>query len=118
MLSKKTLGFLLKITIVGFALYFLYHQLTNKQAIEDFDIVFIKQTILENQPLVVLVFLMMFFNWLIEAVKWKFLIGKIEKISSLRMKIFGLSKFHKKVTKKLTTASRLIFNKKYSDSGG
>ena len=83
MLSKKTLGFLLKITIVGFALYFLYHQLTNKQAIEDFDIVFIKQTILENQSLVVLVFLMMFFNWLIEAVKWKFLIGKIEKVSML-----------------------------------
>ena len=83
MLSKKTLGFILKITIVGFSLYFLYHQLTNKQAIEDFDIVFIKQTILENQPLVVLVFLMMFFNWLIEAVKWKFLIVKIEKVSML-----------------------------------
>ena len=83
MLSKKTLGFLLKITIVVFALYFLYQQLTSKKAIEGFDIVFIKQTIFENQSLVVLVFIMMFFNWLVEAVKWKFLIGKIEKVSML-----------------------------------
>lgn len=83
MLSKKTLGFLLKITIVVFALYFLYQQLTSKKAIEGFDIAFIKQTILENQSLVVLVFLMMFFNWLVEAIKWKFLISKIEKVSML-----------------------------------
>jgi uncharacterized membrane protein YbhN (UPF0104 family) len=83
MLSKKTLGFLLKITIVVFALYFLYQQLTSKKAIEGFDIAFIKQTILENQSLVVLVFLMMFFNWLVEAIKWKFLIAKIEKVSML-----------------------------------
>ena len=94
MLSKKTLGFLLKITIVGFALYFLYHQLTNKQAIEGFDIVLIKQTIAENQPLLVLIFLMMFLNWLIEAIKWKFLIAKIEKVSiltSLRAVFSGIT---------------------------
>jgi uncharacterized membrane protein YbhN (UPF0104 family) len=66
-----------------FALYFLYQQLTSKKAIEGFDIAFIKQTILENQSLVVLVFLMMFFNWLVEAIKWKFLIAKIEKVSML-----------------------------------
>ena len=83
MLSKKRLGFLLKITIVGFALYFLYHQLTSKQAIEGFDIVFIKQTIADNQLLVILVVVMMFLNWLEEAIKRKFLIGKIEKVSML-----------------------------------
>ena len=94
MLSKKTLGFLLKITIVVFALYFLYQQLTSKKAIEGFDIAFIKQTILENQSLVVLVFLMMFFNWLVEAIKWKFLIAKIEKVgmlTSLRAVFSGIT---------------------------
>lgn len=94
MLSKKTLGFLLKITIVVFALYFLYQQLTSKKAIEGFDIAFIKQTILENQSLVVLVFLMMFFNWIVEAIKWKFLIAKIEKVSiltSLRAVFSGIT---------------------------
>ena len=82
MLSKKTLGFLLKITIVAFALYFLYQQLTSKKAIEGFDIAFIKQTIFKNQSLVFLVFIMMFLNWLVEAIKWKFLIRKIEKTDS------------------------------------
>ncbi|MBC8265849.1 MAG: flippase-like domain-containing protein [Flavobacteriales bacterium] len=83
MLSKKTLGFLLKITIVVFALYFLCQQLISKKAIEGFDITFIRQTIVEKQLLVFLVFLMMFFNWFVEAIKWKFLIGKIEKVSML-----------------------------------
>lgn len=83
MLSKKTLGFLLKITIVVLALYFLYQQVISKKAIEGFDLTFIKQTIFKNQSLIVLVFVMMFFNWFLEAVKWKFLIAKIEKVSIL-----------------------------------
>ena len=72
----------------------MYHQLTHKQAIEGFDIDFINQTIAENQPLLVLVFLMMFLNWLIEAIKWKFLIAKIEKVSiltSLRAVFSGIT---------------------------
>ena len=56
MLSKKTLGVLLKITIVVFALYFLYGQLTSKEEQEGFDIDFIKQTIRTNIPLICLVF--------------------------------------------------------------
>ena len=44
MLSKKTLGFILKITIVGFALYFLYHQLNSKSASEDFDLLYNAKT--------------------------------------------------------------------------
>ena len=81
MLSKKTLGLLLKIIIVVLALYFLYKQLTSKKAIEGFDLLLIKETILENQFLIVSVFLMMFLNWFVESVKWKFLIQKIEKVS-------------------------------------
>ena len=81
MLLKKTLGFILKITIVGFALYFLYHQLSSKSASEDFDLTFIKRTILDKKPIILLVFLMMFLNWILEATKWRFLIRKIEKVS-------------------------------------
>ena len=81
MLSKKTFNFLLKLLIVGFALYFLYHQLTSKQAIDGFDISFIKHTMRSNILLMILVFVMMLFNWFIEAVKWRFLIAKIEKVS-------------------------------------
>ncbi len=94
MLSEKTLGFLLKITIVCFALYFLYHQLSSKSASEEFDLAFIKQTILDKKPIIFLVVIMMFFNWFLEAVKWKFLIKKIEKVSmitSLRAVFSGIT---------------------------
>ena len=83
MLSKKTLSLLLKITIVVLAFYFLYQQVVSKKAFDGFDLLFIKQTIFKNQGLIILVFFMMFFNWFLEAVKWKFLIKKIEKISML-----------------------------------
>ena len=83
MLSKKTLSLLLKITIVVLAFYFLYHQVVSKKSFDGFDLLFIKQTIFKNQGLIILVFFMMFFNWFLEAVKWKFLIKKIEKVSML-----------------------------------
>ncbi|MEE2700260.1 MAG: lysylphosphatidylglycerol synthase domain-containing protein [Bacteroidota bacterium] len=83
MLSKKTLGVLLKITIVVFALYFLYRQLISKRTIDGFDIEFIQHKIINNQSSIFLVLLMMFLNWFLEAVKWKFLIKKIEKVSLL-----------------------------------
>ena len=37
MLSKKTIGFLLKIGIVTFALFFLFKQLTDKTTINQFN---------------------------------------------------------------------------------
>ena len=83
MLSKKTLSLLLKITIVVLAFYFLYQQVVSKKAFDGFDLLFIKQTIFKNQGLIILVFFMMLFNWFLEAVKWKFLIKKIEKVSIL-----------------------------------
>ena len=94
MLSKRTLGFILKITIVGFALYFLYHQLSSKSASEDFDLIFIKHTILDKKHIILLAVLMMFFNWLLESMKWKFLIRKIENVSiftSLRAVFSGIT---------------------------
>ena len=81
MLSKKTLSLILKITIVFLAFYFLYQQVVSKKAFEGFDLLFIKQNIFQNKGLIILVLFMMFFNWLLEALKWQFLIKKIEKIS-------------------------------------
>jgi len=94
MLSKKSLSFLLKIIIVVFALYFLYKQLTNRSAIEGFDITYIKEVIYDNFFMFLLVFIMMIFNWFIEAVKWRFLVKKIERISiltSLRAVFSGIT---------------------------
>ena len=84
MRSKKTIGLLLKIVIVIFAFFFLYQQFTSKRSIEEFDIDNILLQLQHNYLLIGIVILMMFLNWFLESLKWRFLISKIEKISILR----------------------------------
>lgn len=84
MLSRKTIGFLLKIGIVAFALFFLYQQLTAKSGVEQLSMEDVIAKLKSNYAIVILVVLMMFLNWFLEALKWRFLIAKIEKISIRR----------------------------------
>ena len=84
MLSKKTIGFLLKIGIVAFALFFLFKQLTDKTTIDQFNSTDIINQIKEHWFIMVIVLFMMFLNWFLEALKWQFLIKKIENISFLK----------------------------------
>jgi len=84
MLSKKTIGFLLKIGIVAFALFFLYEQLTAKSSIEQFNNTDVLQQIKGHYIILIIIVLMMFLNWFLEALKWQFLIKKIEEISFSR----------------------------------
>ena len=84
MLSKKTIGFLLKIGIVAFALFFLYEQLTAKSSIEQFNNADVLQQIKAHYSILIVIVLMMFLNWFLEALKWQFLIKKIEEISFSR----------------------------------
>ena len=84
MRSKKTIGLLLKIAIAIFAFFFLYQQFTSKRSIEEFDIDNILLQLQHNYLLIGIVILMMFLNWFLESLKWRFLISKIEKISILR----------------------------------
>ena len=81
MLSRKSISFLLKIVIVAFAIFFLYQQLTSKSSVEQFDLDKILIKLEENYLVVTFVILMMFLNWFLESLKWRFLISKIEKIS-------------------------------------
>lgn len=94
MKSKKTIGFLLKISIVVLALFFLYKQVTSKVHIEQFNIDYIFNQIKEKYLVIGLVILMMFLNWFLESLKWRFLISKIEKISikqSIRAVFSGIT---------------------------
>ena len=84
MQNKKTIGFLIKIGIVVFALYFLYRQFIIKSRTDDFDLDHILFQIEQNYFVIVVVILMMFLNWFLEALKWRFLISKIEKITIKR----------------------------------
>ena len=84
MLSKKTISFLLKISIVAFALIFLYEQLTTKSSVEQFNSIDILEQIKGYYGILLVVIFMMFLNWFLEALKWRFLIAKVEKISIKR----------------------------------
>ena len=84
MLSKKTIGFLIKIGIVTFALFFLYQQLTSKTNAKEFDIGHILFQLKQHYFVIGVVILMMFLNWFLESLKWRFLISKIEKITIKR----------------------------------
>ncbi len=81
MKGKKTIGFLLKILIVVLAIFFLYKQLSSKLHVEQFNIDYIFQRLYDKFFVIFLVILMMFLNWFLESLKWRFLISKIEKIS-------------------------------------
>ena len=84
MLSRKSIGFLLKIGIVAFALFFLFQQLTSKSSAEQFDIDQILLILNDNFLVIGVVVIIMFLNWFLEALKWRFLILKIEKVSIKR----------------------------------
>ena len=84
MLSKKSIGFLIKIGIVAFALFFLYQQLTSKSSAEDFNIEHILLQLQQKYLVILLVVLMMFLNWFLESLKWRSLISKIEKVTIKR----------------------------------
>jgi len=84
MLSKKTIGFLLKIGIVAFALFFLHKQFNNLSSEEQFNSDVILQQIKQGYGVLIVVVIMMFLNWFLEALKWRFLISKIEQISIKR----------------------------------
>ncbi|MAW31411.1 MAG: hypothetical protein CMD15_05960 [Flavobacteriales bacterium] len=81
---KKTISFILKISIVALALFFLFEQLNSNSSFKKFDLDNIFLMLKENYLVLVLVIFLMFLNWFIEALKWRFLISKIEKISIKR----------------------------------
>ncbi len=78
---KKTLSFLIKIGIVVFSLYFLYKELVLKNDIVNFDKSLFFKLITDNIILIVIVLFLMFLNWFLEALKWRYMISKIEKVS-------------------------------------
>tara|TARA_B100001248_G_C27399362_1_gene468698 strand:- start:311 stop:1288 length:978 start_codon:yes stop_codon:yes gene_type:complete len=94
MKSKKAISFLLKISIVALALFFLYDQLKSNISFKQFDLNNIFLTLKNNFSVLVLVIFLMFLNWFVESLKWRFLISKIEKVSiktSLRAVFSGIT---------------------------
>ena len=78
---KKYLSIIIKIVIVFFSFYFIYHQLVENKSFEELDISVLIDIVKKNKVYIVGVILMMFLNWLVEALKWRYMISKIENIS-------------------------------------
>lgn len=78
---KKYLSIIIKIVIVFFSFYFIYQQLVENKSFEELDISVLIDTVKKNKVYLVGVILMMFLNWLVEALKWRYMISKIENIS-------------------------------------
>ena len=77
---KNTLSLLIKIGIVLFSLFFLYSELVIKKEVNQLNFDFLLESFINNSLLFLAVFLLMFINWLIESIKWRYMISKIEKI--------------------------------------
>ncbi len=93
--ENKRFVFLLKLSIIALIIYFVYLKLKaenefGKRLLEQF----MTGTFRDSYPLMFLVFLLLFVNWSLEAVKWQILVSKFEKLSfmnSLKGVLTGLS---------------------------
>ncbi|OQX97232.1 MAG: hypothetical protein B6I20_13075 [Bacteroidetes bacterium 4572_117] len=91
--KKKTKFIVLKIIIVLSTYGFMVHKLYNSKEIHGF----IKNSILFNKTkviIIIVVFILMIMNWLLESVKWQILVKRIKSISikqSLQSVFAGIS---------------------------
>ncbi len=94
MQSSKNISFILKLIIVVLALFFMYQKVFANENLNEmyqwFLSIFKEQA---SWPLF-LVLLLMLLNWLLDAVKWKFLIKKEEDVSlwlSIKAVLLGIT---------------------------
>ena len=91
---KKTLSILIKIVIVFFSFFFIYNELLYNDNLGNIRFDSILTVLKENYFTISVVVFMMFINWLVESLKWRFMISKIEDISiftSLRAIFSGIT---------------------------
>lgn len=79
--TKKIASIIFKITIISLAFLFIYHKLSNNHNLTDFSR--LTQSLSRQNVYGVLaaVLVLMFLNWFIEALKWRYLIERIERIN-------------------------------------
>jgi hypothetical protein len=80
--TKKILSICIKVTILGLASWYIYNRLSNNSSISNFRILLKELDPGSVWIVMSSLFLLMFLNWFIEALKWKFLVQKIEVIST------------------------------------
>ena len=79
--SYKIISITIKVAILLVALWFLYRQIFVKHDFKGISEYYKSIWLKRDSVLVSLLFLLMLFNWGLEALKWKLMVAKIEKIS-------------------------------------
>ncbi len=93
-IGKKFINTFLKVLLVVVFLIVIWRQLFVQNDFSKMSEEFVRMVSVDNLWKIVLVFLLMIFNWSTEALKWKTLISQFEKISfinSLKTVLSGLS---------------------------
>ena len=80
--AKKTLSIILKVTLLVLAFTFIYHKYLEKgENIKQFKQLIAKLDHTHVTVIMSLVFILMFVNWLLESLKWKFLTRNLTPIT-------------------------------------
>ncbi len=80
--TKQFFFVLIKLSIVVGACYFIYQKLANNNALSFFDFtqVLVKNNVFLSKTIIFL-FVLSFFNWFLEILKWKTLVHPVKKIT-------------------------------------
>jgi uncharacterized membrane protein YbhN (UPF0104 family) len=94
MQSSKKIGFLIKLLIIFLTFWFLYQKVFFDQTFNELSL-WLGDILKSKSPLpLVGVLLLMFLNWFVESIKWKYLINKLESVSvwmSLKAIFLGIT---------------------------
>lgn len=94
MQSSKKISVLIKLLVVGLAFWFLYQKVFANESYLDIKEQFLYILNKDSYFNLIVVVLLMLFNWSIDALKWQFLIVKLEKVSfwlSLKAVFLGIT---------------------------
>ncbi|MFL2569518.1 MAG: lysylphosphatidylglycerol synthase domain-containing protein [Flavobacteriales bacterium] len=81
MQSSKKISAFIKLSIVCLALWFLYQKVFSNESYSEVKIQLLSILSEGSYIELVLVVFLMFVNWSIDAIKWQFLVSKLEKVS-------------------------------------
>lgn len=82
--TKKILSVIIKITVLVLAFWFIFQKLSNNQNISNFRSLTDKLSASSVQTVIASLVVLMLLNWFIEALKWKYLLRNVEKLTTWR----------------------------------
>lgn len=80
--QKKIISYVIKVSILLLASWFIYAKLSDNKNLNHFIDLTHQLNKIQVGIVLLFIFILMLINWLIESIKWKFLISKVEPIST------------------------------------